>query len=71
VLRPAGLSKPDLAKLHVQKNSVLERHSCESIRLARGNDGREVTDEEMEERIATFPIELADGGIGPRRLPLP
>jgi hypothetical protein len=43
----------------------------ESIVLVRGNNGREVTDAELEEWVESFPIEVDDGRIRPRRLPPP
>jgi hypothetical protein len=58
-------------------NSWCQRTLCadgtvsESITLATGHDGREVTVEEVEEWIATFPIEVADGRIHMRPLPPP
>jgi hypothetical protein len=57
------------------ENSWCQRTLCadgtvsESITLATGTDGREVTDEELDEWIATFPIEVPDGRIHLRRLP--
>jgi len=49
----------------------LENSWCESITLATGNDGREATDEALEEWIAAVPIEAPDGRIHLRRLPPP
>jgi len=71
VLRPAGLNKPDLA------NSTCRRTLCpngtvsESIVLAAGHGGREITDDELEEWVESFPIETEGGPIRVRRLPPP
>jgi hypothetical protein len=59
----------DLENSWCQRTLCADGTVCESVALATGNDGREVADEELDEWIATFPIEVADGTIHPRRLP--
>src|SRR5580658_7206990 len=43
----------------------------ESVVLGRSRTGRDVSPEELERWVASFPIEKADGRIRPRRLPPP
>jgi len=52
-------------------NIDLEKSSCQRTLCADGSDGREVSDEELNEWIATFPIEMPDGRIRMRPLPPP
>jgi hypothetical protein len=55
----------------------LEKSTCrcadgtvsETIVLAPGKNGREITDAELEEWVAGFPLELYNGPIRPTRLP--
>ena len=70
MLRPQGRDL-DLENSWCQRTLCADGTVCESVTLATGNDGREVTDEELDEWIATFPIEPADGRIHLRRLPPP
>jgi hypothetical protein len=54
-----------------QKWRVAHGTVSESITLATGNDGREVTDGELDDWVDRFPIEVPDGRMRVRRLPPP
>jgi hypothetical protein len=68
--RPKG-RELDLENSSCQRTLCADGTVCESITLAEAKDGREVTDEEVEEWVATFPIEVPDGRIRMRPLPPP
>ena len=59
------------------ENSTCQRTLCadgtvsESIVLVAGNQGRELSDNDLEEWVAGFPIEVDDDRICPRRLQPP
>jgi hypothetical protein len=71
VLRPAGLSKPDLENSTCRRTLWPNGTVHESIVLAPGNNGRELTDDELDRWVASFPIEEQVDGIRPVPLPPP
>ena len=70
MLRPPG-RELDLENSWCQRTLCADGTISESITLATGTDGREVTDGALEAWIATFPIQVPDGRIHLRRLPPP
>jgi hypothetical protein len=63
--------KVDLANSTCQRTLCADGSVSESLVLFSGNKAREITDDELEEWVGGFPIEVPDGRIRPRRLPPP
>jgi hypothetical protein len=61
----------DLANSSCQRTLCADGTVCESITLAASNDCSVVTDAELDDWIAAFPIRVPDGCIHLRRLPPP
>ena len=70
MVRPPG-RELDLENSWCQRTLCADGAICESVTLATGNHGREVSGEELDDWIATFPIEVADRRIHMRQLPPP
>ena len=69
VLQPAGLCKPDLENSTCRRTLWPNGTVHESIVLVPGNNGRELSDDELDRWVASFPIEEQEDGLHPVPLP--
>jgi hypothetical protein len=69
--QPVGRGPVDLGNSCCQRTLCADGTVCESITLVAGDNGREITEDELEQWVESFPIEVPDGRIRPRRLPPP
>ena len=57
VLRPAGLRNPALEGATCRRTLCPNGTVLESVEFSRSSDGRELTQEELDQWVACFPVE--------------
>jgi hypothetical protein len=57
VLQPAGLRTPDLENSTCRRTLWPNGTVAETVELATGSNSRELTDDELDKWIASFPVE--------------
>ena len=57
MLRPAGLRKQDLENSTCRRTLWPNGTVSDSVELGTGSNGREVTDGELDQWVASFPVE--------------
>ena len=63
VLQPAGLRTPDLEQSTGRRTLWPNGTVSETVELGTSSNGREVADDELEQWISSFPIQVPDGRI--------